>query len=77
MDHLHLGDAHCVKPLIFTEFMRRQEDFITDNRNLIFSIIGRMHSQEENRNNEYAFILETLHSQKRKIESLQAECVSL
>jgi hypothetical protein len=29
-----------------------KENYITDNRNSIFSIIGRMHSQEEARNYE-------------------------
>jgi hypothetical protein len=77
MDHLHSGRCPLCETTNIHKVLRRQEDLITDNRNLIFSMTSRMHSQEETRNNEYAFILETLHSQKRQIESLQAECVAL
>jgi hypothetical protein len=44
--------------------LRRQEDYITNNRNSIFSITSRMHSQEEARNYEVTFILKTLHKSK-------------
>jgi hypothetical protein len=38
--------------------LTRLEYFITNNRNYIFTIVGRMHSQKEVINTDYVFILE-------------------
>jgi hypothetical protein len=74
MDHLHFGRCPLCETINIHKALRRPQDFIIDNKPWIFSITGRMHSQEEQRN---VFILETLHNQKSQIESLQAECVTL
>jgi hypothetical protein len=70
MDNLHSRRCPMCETTDIHIVLRRQVDLITDNRNLIFHMNGRMHAKKETRNNEYAFILETLHSQKRQVESL-------
>jgi hypothetical protein len=57
--------------------LRKQENYIINNKNLIFSVTSRMYSQEEAKNFECVFIIETIHSQKRKIKELQVESVAL
>jgi len=76
MDHVHSRRCPLYETTDIHRVMRRWEDCITNNENMIFSIIGRMHSWEETRNNEYSFILETLHNQKTKIQALQAKCAT-
>jgi hypothetical protein len=45
MDHGHPGRCPLCETTNIHRALRRQEDYITDNRNSIFSITGRMHSQ--------------------------------
>jgi hypothetical protein len=73
MDHGHSRRCPLCENTDIQRVLRRQEDYITNNRNSIFSITGSMHSQEEVKNFESAFILEIVHSQKRQIEEFQAK----
>jgi hypothetical protein len=60
MDHGNFRRCPLCETTEIHRVLRRQEDYITDNRNSIFSITGRMHSQEEAINFEVTFIMETL-----------------
>jgi hypothetical protein len=67
MDQEHSRICPFCETIDIHRVLRTHEDFIIKNENLIFYITSRMNSQEETRNNENAFILGTLHIQKRKI----------
>jgi len=43
----------------------------------IFTIIVKIHSQDENNNNGMIVIVETLLQQKKKINDLEAKCSAL
>jgi hypothetical protein len=45
MEHGHAGRCPLCETTEIHIFLRRQEDYITDNRNSIFSLTGRVHSQ--------------------------------
>jgi hypothetical protein len=77
MEHGHSGRCPLCETTENHRVLRRQEDYITDNINSMFSLIGRMHSLEEVRDSKVIFIMETLHGQKHQIKILQAKCVAL
>jgi hypothetical protein len=54
-NHSHSGQCPFRETTYIQRVLRRQESLIADNRTSIFSVTGRLHSQEEIRNNEYAF----------------------
>lgn len=76
-DHWHFGRCPLCETTDIHQILRRQESLIADNMTLIFSRTRRFHSLEVCRSDEYAFIMETLIGEKRQIESLQAEHVTL
>jgi hypothetical protein len=44
MDHIHFRRCPLCENVEIHRVLRRWEDYITDNRNSTFSIIGRIHS---------------------------------
>jgi hypothetical protein len=77
MEHGHVGRCPLCETYEIQRILRRQEACLTRNRNTIISLTDRVQTQEETRDIEAAFMMETLHSQKYKIEELQAECAAL
>jgi len=77
MEDGHVGRCHLCETSETQRILRRQEACLTRNRNTIISLTDGVQTQEETRDTEVPFMIETFHSQKRQIEELQAECPAL
>jgi hypothetical protein len=77
VSHHHPSQCPLCEFFDIYHFVRHQEAFIGNNMTSIFTIIGKIHSQDENNNNGMIVIVETLLQQQKKINDLEAKCSAL